>query len=477
MSREYNNKFKIDPTIISLNSESAYKNYGQAIAQAFTDLGQIANNQHLIKAQNIKNQYDEINLQKIKDEVEDDRSFANAIMSDNPKEYLKNNKFKTSKYQLLGEEYTNKLSEKQKDMHYKYALNNFANENGKLDLIGAKNHLLSKFNSKEIDENELWDITEALNQKVEEKNKKDLEKQRMQVDINKGYTDINKTRAEIDRINAETKKTEKETEFIGIEENRLTTLERKEKYINNETFKFIDNLKNSGLEFENLATLDTRKLNSTQTIEAQRIAKLHLAELNPSIANRVAKEMQDLGTMQSQLKDSLDMTFKYLNNGKDINLVDKVYREYLGKYLGLSDRQLEIALRDSRYQDTMNTALKIASGTAVSKNEWDRNKQVFGTLYQTNEVLLNGIKNFAKDQYAKMQTMSASMGDVAFNLLYGKTYSNVKDMLEDIENAEKGGLKEEQQIIYKPGEKIENKEERKIIKADELDKFGIKVGY
>ena len=73
MSRD-SNRFKLDPTIVALNSQTAGRNYGQVISQAFKDLGDIENNKINLQLADTKNQYEEIKLNSIKDELDDDRT-------------------------------------------------------------------------------------------------------------------------------------------------------------------------------------------------------------------------------------------------------------------------------------------------------------------------------------------------------------------------------------------------------------------
>ena len=112
MSRD-NDRFKIDPTVVKLNSDSTAMNYGHAISKLFTDLGDIENKKADTELTNTKNKYEEIKLQTIKDEVEDDRNFSNYILAENKDDFLKENPFKTSKYSLLGKDYQNKLTDKE----------------------------------------------------------------------------------------------------------------------------------------------------------------------------------------------------------------------------------------------------------------------------------------------------------------------------------------------------------------------------
>ena len=91
MSRD-SNRFKLDPTIVALNSQTAGQNYGQVISQAFKDLGDIENNKINLQLADTKNQYEEIKLNSIKDELDDDKTvigYKNSILSTEAKQLIK----------------------------------------------------------------------------------------------------------------------------------------------------------------------------------------------------------------------------------------------------------------------------------------------------------------------------------------------------------------------------------------------------
>ena len=192
-----NDRFKIDPTVVKLNSDSTAMNYGHAISKLFTDLGDIENKKADTELTNTKNKYEEIKLQTIKDEVEDDRNFSNYILADNKDDFLKENPFKTSKYSLLGKDYQNKLTDKEKEEHYKYAVTNFSNEKGEFDRTGAFSHLANKVKDGTINESMLYDITDAIDQKTQS----GIYTPKTSV---KDKLDMIKTQAEIGKLRAET---------------------------------------------------------------------------------------------------------------------------------------------------------------------------------------------------------------------------------------------------------------------------------
>ena len=166
MSRD-SNRFKLDPTIVALNSQTAGQNYGHVISQAFKDLGDIENNKINLQLADTKNQYEEIKLNSIKDELDDDKIFNSYLLSDDKNEFLKNNKFKTSKYSLMGEDYKNSLSLKEQEGHVKSALTMFSDDKGNFNRNEAFGHLSKKFKEGVISEKQLYDIADSIDQRTQ----------------------------------------------------------------------------------------------------------------------------------------------------------------------------------------------------------------------------------------------------------------------------------------------------------------------
>ena len=166
MSRD-SNRFKLDPTIVALNSQTSGQNYGQVISQAFKDLGDIENNKINLQLADTKNQYEEIKLNSIKDELDDDKIFNSYLLADDKNEFLKNNKFKTSKYSLMGEDYKNSLSLKEQEGHVKSALTMFSDDKGNFNRNEAFGHLSKKFKEGVISEKQLYDIADSIDQKTQ----------------------------------------------------------------------------------------------------------------------------------------------------------------------------------------------------------------------------------------------------------------------------------------------------------------------
>ena len=208
MSRD-SNRFKLDPTIVALNSQTAGQNYGQVISQAFKDLGDIENNKINLQLADTKNQYEEIKLNSIKDELDDDKIFNSYLLADDKNEFLKNNKFKTSKYSLMGEDYKNSLSLKEQEGHVKSALTMFSDDKGNFNRNEAFGHLSKKFKEGVISEKQLYDIADSIDQrtqsgiytkKLTELDKMDILKAKSE--ITRNYANANKYNAQANNVGA-----------------------------------------------------------------------------------------------------------------------------------------------------------------------------------------------------------------------------------------------------------------------------------
>ena len=208
MSRD-SNRFKLDPTIVALNSQTAGQNYGQVISQAFKDLGDIENNKINLQLADTKNQYEEIKLNSIKDELDDDKIFNSYLLADDKNEFLKNNKFKTSKYSLMGEDYKNSLSLQEQEGHVKSALTMFSDDKGNFNRNEAFGHLSKKFKEGVISEKQLYDIADSIDQKTQSGiyTKKLTELDKMDIlkaksEITRNYANANKYNAQANNVGA-----------------------------------------------------------------------------------------------------------------------------------------------------------------------------------------------------------------------------------------------------------------------------------
>lgn len=164
------NRFKLDPNIVKMAGDSKALNYGHAVSQMFKDLGDIKVQQKQEERADTENSYKQIQLQNIKDEIADDKKFAEFVANDNPEEYLKNNPFTTGKYTLQSKEFLeknkNKFSEEQRKKHFEYATTYFTDDKGNFDINGAKNHLKTKFENGEIDADTYHNVADSIYQKA-----------------------------------------------------------------------------------------------------------------------------------------------------------------------------------------------------------------------------------------------------------------------------------------------------------------------
>ncbi|QDF28963.1 hypothetical protein [Halarcobacter anaerophilus] len=451
------NRFKLDPNIVNMVSQSKATNAGQAISKMFTDLGTIENqkaNQELaqVQADTKKLQYqsvaDTMSDQKLASEyMQSDSADLNTWLEDN------NKSFKTPEWQLKAQTISDGKMDKVYDdslaAHENYLKEQglYTNTDGTVNIAEIRKQLAK-------DPQNIY-LAQAFERKYGTKLNKPREELSLQdkLDLQKTQSEIDKNKAQADKYNRDTgssnkdkfvqnldylvlkgKITQERADDLRLQyatketQPNLTALAKDIETANSQTDDFIKYLGNKDINKYNLSTADVREFNPEQKAQAERLANIIIRAEKPAMKEAIAKDMADLSVMQSQLNDSINYTISAINEGRDINTVDKVQREYLNKYLGMTDNQLETAFRDSRFQSASNTLLKVMSGTAVSGQEWERFKQATGTLYQTNETLVNGMLSMVRDQKNRMRSMSNSMGGTAFNLKYGSTYRDILDM-------------------------------------------------
>lgn len=194
-----------------------------------------------------------------------------------------------------------------------------------------------------------------------------------------------------------------------------------------------DDFKDMGVD--SLMDIDMTKLTPSQKAQAERLANIKLRAQKPAAAAEITKRMLDVGVQQQQLNDTVAVTLQYMKDGKDFNMVDKAVRDNFSNYTGLNDKELENSWRDARFQEALNTQLKIQSGTAVSAQEWERFKSAMGTLYQTNKRAATGMLSMATNMKAQVGVLANSMGGEAFHLKYGHIVGNINKMESELQGA------------------------------------------
>lgn len=237
---------------------------------------------------------------------------------------------------------------------------------------------------------------------------------------------------------------EKDREKINERIDKLTNpemtaiakdLSTEEKY----TKQFVTGLQKQeefkGTTVDSIMDIDMTKLTPSQKAQAERLANVKVRAQKPAAAAEITKRMLDVGVQQQQLNDTVAVTLRYMKDGKDFNMVDKTVRENFSNYVGLNDKELENSWRDARFQEALNTQLKVQSGTAVSGQEWERFKSAMGTLHQTNKRAALGMLSMATNMKSQVDVLANSMGSEAFHLKYGHIVGNINKMESELQGA------------------------------------------
>jgi len=191
----------------------------------------------------------------------------------------------------------------------------------------------------------------------------------------------------------------------------------------------MDMVKNVGVNNAmELASVDTREWTPEQKAQGKELSLIRMRALKPKLSASMVEKISETNTFLGQTNDAFESTTKMIAEGEDVNLISKFLRDNLSKYFSMDEEDIEKSFRDSRFQGASNTLLKIASGTAVNAQEWERFKAYAGTAWNTNKQMMVGMETMTRDQFNKIKTVKSTMGDISFNLQYGDIYRGLSEL-------------------------------------------------
>jgi len=188
-----------------------------------------------------------------------------------------------------------------------------------------------------------------------------------------------------------------------------------------------------GVPPSKLATIDIRQLDEPSKARAQELAYAWIRAYKPKVSAKVIDKINQIAVTNTQLADAFDLTAQMLQRGENINAVEKLYRETIGKYFGMSPQQYEKLYRDSRFKGAINVIRHGLFGSALTKNEKQEFLEYIPSLYTTNKAIVKGIKSLVRDRLTELDTIKRTVGSKPFNLLYGDIYRNLKELNELID--------------------------------------------
>ena len=385
MSRD-SNRFKLDPTIVALNSQSAGQNYGHAISQAFKDLGDIENNKINLQLADTKNQYEEIKLNSIKDELEDDKLFNNYLLSEDKNDFLKNNKFKTSKYSLMGENYKNSLSLQEQEGHVKSALTMFSDDKGNFNRNEAFTHLSKKFKEGVISEKQLYDIADSIDQKTQSGIYTPKTSMKDQLDMMKTQAEIRKINNDIaNPRGAEYAPTSEIKNYQAYAKSMIDSgLTPKPLH---EWIDEINSNKNMGIatkDIKNAHSAVKQALNSDN--KSERIQAANLYSHNIRDAKEVDKYFRGLAPTTYQLNEAQKIVEK---GGAGVG--DEIKNQF-SVWTGLAWDDTTQEGRTA-FLSVLQPLAKATMTGSVSDRDMKTLENSFSNLYKSDKALANALKN------------------------------------------------------------------------------------
>jgi hypothetical protein len=179
--------------------------------------------------------------------------------------------------------------------------------------------------------------------------------------------------------------------------------------------------------WEQLGQVDTTTLTPEQKVKLQSWGKSYSQAYDERTGAKVQDMIISMNASQAQLQQVSSYTQEAIKKGNNVNMFKTVANQ-VASYVGGDVFDPELAMRNKLFQGALNTQLKIASGTAVSGNEFSRFKDETSTLYKSNPDLFVALKGIAMKQQAQLDGIRQVMGDAPFNAQFGDLKQRVNNL-------------------------------------------------
>jgi len=189
--------------------------------------------------------------------------------------------------------------------------------------------------------------------------------------------------------------------------------------------------------WEQLGQVDTTTLTPEQKVRLQSWGKSYSQAYDEKTGAKVQDMIISMNASQAQLQQVSSYTQEAIKKGDNVNLFKTVANQ-VASYVGGDVFDPELAMRNKLFQGALNTQLKIASGTAVSGNEFSRFKDETSTLYKSNPDLFVALKGIAMKQKAQLDGIRQVMGDAPFNAQFGDLKQRVNNLNNILNSATEG---------------------------------------
>jgi len=193
----------------------------------------------------------------------------------------------------------------------------------------------------------------------------------------------------------------------------------KEFLFNNPTSAF------KGVENIDLANIDTSKLSSEEKALYDTHVNYLIQAEKPLAGAQIVKDALKTTASFSQIDLAVQQTISSLNRGSGINFGSKLYRDYIGNYLGFTNKDTMDALKQSNVAGAFNIFRNSLFGATVSKGEGKMFDDAVATLMQSDEKVLVGMMGMVVTMESKLRVNREALGETAFNAKFGTVSRNL----------------------------------------------------
>ena len=129
-----------------------------------------------------------------------------------------------------------------------------------------------------------------------------------------------------------------------------------------------------------------------------------------------------------KLSMSGDKIDKAIADGKNVNFTDKLYREYIGKWVGdIDEADYDTLKNDKRIAEVFNNIRHSLFGSVLTAGESAKFYEQAASLYETNKTMVIGIEAQVSSQIDELTALQDQMGEDVFRSQFG----NRLDVLEE----------------------------------------------
>ncbi|DAB40299.1 MAG TPA: hypothetical protein CFH81_08880 [Sulfurovum sp. UBA12169] len=185
----------------------------------------------------------------------------------------------------------------------------------------------------------------------------------------------------------------------------------------------------SETEAKTLSTIDVRNLSDGDRAKLNRVGLMAVKSLGVE-GQAAHNAMRGIKAQYDQASTAMDITLRMMEKGKDINMIDTVYKDLLAQYFGYSKDMLDKVSRDKSFMNILADYRHGLYGAALNKTEQQTFLESASSLYRNNQDIALATKKIMDMNLAKMDMIRTQMGFEAFNALYGDLHSNMKDRVE-----------------------------------------------